>query len=65
MLNLKSLIQTLEQSTIDGTAITMCLLPHKNVTEYRNLLASEIAQAANIKDKSNRQSAVECLKSAR
>lgn len=43
----------------------MCLLPNKNVNEYRSLLANEILHAANIKDKSNKLSVVEGLKSAR
>lgn len=36
----------------------MCLLPQKNMNEYRTMLASEIAQASNIKDKANKQSVV-------
>jgi peptide chain release factor subunit 1 len=35
------------------------------MAEYRNLLSSEIAQAGNIKDKNNRLSVIEALKSVR
>lgn len=31
LLNLQRLVQTLEESTIDGSVITMCLLPAKNI----------------------------------
>lgn len=40
LIYLQNRIEELEKATINGSAITLCLLPGKNVHEYRSLISS-------------------------
>ena len=58
MFKLKKLFKKLELANITGSVITLVIPPRKSIVEVMKALNDEKSQAANIKDKNNRNSVI-------